>query len=117
MAGPYFGQRAWFTLYHSEKVQSCLDRYGDEIKRVLGVIESHLKKTGKPYLVGDKCTYADLAFMPWHWLIVYPPHLMGEGFVEEFKKNYPKTWEWDQKLNERPSVKKAREDRMKAMGK
>jgi glutathione S-transferase len=66
MIGPYFGQRAWFIFYHPEKnLTSCLDRYGNEIKRVLGVIDAHLKKTGTEYLVGDKCTYADLAFVPW----------------------------------------------------
>jgi len=51
--------------YHPEKdLTSCLDRYGNEIRRVLGVIDAHLKKTGSEYLVGDKCTYADLMFMP-----------------------------------------------------
>lgn len=115
-AGPYFGQRAWFILYHPEKnLTSCLDRYGNEIKRVLGVLDSHLKKTGKPYLVGDKATYADLAFVPWMWLILSPPHIMGEDFLKEWEKDYPACWKWISELNERPAVKKCREDRTKAV--
>lgn len=115
--GPYFGQRAWFKLYHPEKdLTSCLDRYGNEIRRVLSVINSHLKKSGKPYLVGDKVTYADLAFVPWHWLITLPPHLMGEEFLTEWQTAYPEAWAWNQRLQERPSVAKTREERLKALG-
>ena len=114
--GPYFGQRAWFTLYHPEKnLTSCLDRYGNEIKRVLGVIDSHLKASGREFLVGDKVTYADLAFVPWHWLLEYPPHLMGEDFVKEWKEKYPVCWAWNEKLQARPAVKKCRDERMEAI--
>jgi glutathione S-transferase len=94
---------------------SCLDRYGNEIRRVLGVIDAHLKKTGKSYLVGDKCTYADLAFVPWHWLLLSPPQIMGEGFAKEWQESYPKCWEWSERLLERDAVKKCREDRTKAI--
>lgn len=113
--GPYFGQRAWFVLYHPEKdLKSCLDRYGNEIRRVLGVINSHLKETGRPYLVGDKCTYADLAFVPWHWLLLSPPNIMGKDFAKEWETEYPEAWRWNQRLNGRPAVKAAREGREKA---
>lgn len=114
--GPYFGQRAWFILYHPEKdLKSCLDRYGNEIRRVLGVIDSHLKQSGTEYLVGNKVSYADLAFVPWHWLLEYPPHIMGEEFVGEWKEKYPVCWAWYQKLQERPAVKKCRDERMEAI--
>ena len=36
-----------------------------------------MKKGGGEWLVGEKCTYADLAFVPWYWLC---PAIMGEGF-------------------------------------
>lgn len=118
LSGPYFGQRAWFTLYHPEKdLTSVLDRYGNEIRRVIGVINSQLKKTGKPNLVGDKVTYADLAFVPWFWLIVLPPHLMGEDFTKEWETTHPEAWAWFQRLQALPSVTKVREDRLRAMGK
>jgi len=54
-----------------------LDRYGAEIWRVTGVIDATLKKSGGEWLVGDKCSYADLSFVPWYWLC---PAIMGEGF-------------------------------------
>ena len=79
------------------------------------MIDSHLKKTGQPYLVGDKCTYADLAFVPWHWLILSPPSIMGEDFPKEWEKEYPTCWKWSQTLLERESVKKCRDDRSKAI--
>lgn len=54
-----------------------LDRYGSEIWRVTSVLDAHLQKSGGEWLVGEKCTYADLAFVPWYWLC---PAIMGEGF-------------------------------------
>jgi glutathione S-transferase len=83
---------------------------------VIGVIDSHLKKTGNPYLVGSRCTYADLAFVPWHWLLLMPPNLMGESFASEWERDFPHAWAWNQRLHERASVTKAREERKKAMG-
>lgn len=64
-----------------------LDRYGAEIWRVTGVIEAQLKKNGD-WLVGDKCSYADLAFVPWYWLC---PAIMGEGFdkVSFYSSEFP----------------------------
>lgn len=111
--GPYFGQRAWFMMYHPEKnITSAIERYGTEIKRVLGVIDAHLRKTGQPYLVGDKLSYADLMFVPWNWLL---PFLMEEGFEKECEQSMPHYWAWYQKLQERPSVSKCRKDRENAM--
>lgn len=50
--GPYFGQASWFILYHEEKLQSAIDRYLREIRRVVGVLDRYLQ--GRDYLVGDK---------------------------------------------------------------
>lgn len=36
--------------------------------------------------------------------------------VQEWESKYPVSWAWYQKLQARPSVKKAREERQKAMG-
>ena len=83
--GPYFGQCGWsviripffsfpsplskarpirFNVLHPEKLPSAIERYSNEVKRVLGVLEQALR--GKQWLVGDKCTYADLAFVTWN---------------------------------------------------
>ncbi|KAI9663103.1 MAG: glutathione S- transferase, nitrogen catabolite repression regulator [Bathelium mastoideum] len=110
--GPYFGQKAWFTHFHPEKIASAIDRYANEIKRVTSVIDSHLSKSGKQWLVGDQITYADLAFVPWQQAV---PFLLGEeaGKLEE---DYPHYAAWNKRLNERESVKKVTADKMKAMG-
>ena len=59
--GPYYGQAAWFTWYHPEKIPSAVERYKNEIKRVLGVLNAVLEK--QEWLVGGKCTVADLSFI------------------------------------------------------
>ena len=59
---PYFGQAGWFKLFHPEKVPSALERYQKEILRVWGILESVLSE--REWLVGDKCTIADLSFIP-----------------------------------------------------
>ncbi|KAL1639649.1 hypothetical protein SLS58_007708 [Diplodia intermedia] len=99
--GPYFGQRVWFMKYHAEKLPSAVERYGNEIKRVTGVIDAHLKKQGTPYLLGDKISYADLVWVPWQSL--YP--IFGiDGW--DWKTEYPSFAAWNERLAERPAVKK-----------
>jgi glutathione S-transferase len=61
---PYFGQSSWFQFQHSEKIPSAIERYNNEIRRVFGVLDSVLAK--QKYLVGDKVTVADLAFITWN---------------------------------------------------
>ncbi|KAI9786523.1 MAG: glutathione S- transferase, nitrogen catabolite repression regulator [Peltula sp. TS41687] len=105
--GPYFGQKAWFSNYHSEKIASAEERYANEIRRVLGVIDAHLKKHGTPYLVGDKCTFADLAWVTWDallgWLV---PDL-------DTAKEFPAFHDWNERLQQRPAVKKVLEEKAK----
>ena len=58
---PYFGQAGWFTYYHPEKLPSAIERYRKEIVRVTGVLDSVLAE--RTWLVGDKLSAADLAFI------------------------------------------------------
>lgn len=76
------------------------------------VIDGHLAKTGTPYLVGDKVTYADLAFVPWQMAV---PWLLGEEHGQ-LEKDYPHYTAWNQRLMERESVKKIAADKAKASG-
>ncbi|KAL7006434.1 glutathione S- transferase, nitrogen catabolite repression regulator [Cystobasidiomycetes sp. EMM_F5] len=64
--GVPFGQAAWFQYFHKEKLPSAIERYQNEIVRVLGVIELHLKQTGQNFLLGEKATASDLAFITWN---------------------------------------------------
>jgi glutathione S-transferase len=67
-AGPLLGQCGWFTHLHPEKLPSALARYAGEIRRVLGVFEGVLaaKPADAQWLVGDRMTYADMAFVPYN---------------------------------------------------
>jgi glutathione S-transferase len=99
--GPYFGQAAWFNLFHPEKLESAQARYGNEIKRVAGVLDKVL--AGKQWLVGDKCTYADLAFVMWNTNIAYVMNGRPEGWDIEQFPNFKK---WQEAMLARDSVKK-----------
>ncbi|QIW97592.1 hypothetical protein AMS68_003110 [Peltaster fructicola] len=104
--GPYFGQATWFTRFHPEKIQSAIDRFINEIFRVVGVLELGLERNGSGWLVGDKCTYADLSFVTWA--------AVGEGQLKELEKydgfedKYPLYTAWLNRLGEREEVKKIR---------
>ena len=100
--GPYFGQAAWFLFYHSEQLPSAKERYLKEIDRVTGVLDSWLQT--HEFLVGTKCTFADLAFVPYGSLVYKMPKLNPEG--KSFNEKYPAYTAWLEKLMARPSAKK-----------
>lgn len=108
--GPYYGQAGWFSVYHPEKLPSAIERYAKEINRVTGVLDGYLAQQKQehggsagsdgPWLVGNKCSYADLAFIPWQRCI----DLMVNK--DEFDEdNFPHVKEWMGKMNSRESVK------------
>lgn len=97
-----------FRNYHPEKVPSAVERYANEVLRVTMVLNNVLE--GKQWLVGDKCTYADLSFI--HWA-KGAPLLLGDKQVD-FKKEYPNYDAWLQRMIERPAVKRMLEEQEKA---
>ncbi|KHN97233.1 glutathione-s-transferase theta, gst [Metarhizium album ARSEF 1941] len=107
--GPYFGQLIWFSRYHPEKIQSAVDRYASEVRRVTGVIDAHLKKHKTAYLVGDKVTYADLMFVPW---AVAVSSIAGDLLDLSGFDAYDA---WMDKLKGRPSTAKILKEREAAM--
>ena len=102
--GPYFGQATWFARFHPEKIQSATDRYVNEIDRVTGVLDKALQ--GKDWLVGDKCTYADLCFITWA--------NVGKGLLKQLNKmdlidKYANYKRWMAAMEERDVVKSVNE--------
>jgi len=99
--GPFYGQVGWFNVLHPEKLPSVQDRYTKQCERVLGVLDVALE--GKDWLVGDKCTYADLAFYMWNVVpplsIMYPPR-------ETPLAKFPDVMAWHERMGEREAVKK-----------
>lgn len=63
--GPMFGQFGHFYKYAGDKCDHPypLERYRSETKRLLGVLEAHLKD--RSFLVGEQYTIADMATVPW----------------------------------------------------
>ncbi|MCJ1452234.1 glutathione S- transferase, nitrogen catabolite repression regulator [Mycoblastus sanguinarius] len=55
------------SVAHPEKVPSAEERYLNEIKRVTRVLNT--APEDKEYLVGDKCSFADLSFIHWYVLM------------------------------------------------
>jgi glutathione S-transferase len=104
--GPYFGQAAWFGNFHPEKLPSATERYIKEIERVTMVLDTWLQKN--EYLVGDKCTYADLSFVT--WAAIVPWLTAGQDVTSKYKAYTA----WMGKLTERPSVKKVLADKAAA---
>ena len=96
-------------MFHSEKLPSAIERYQNEAIRVTKVLDSVLKKNGDGYLVGGKCTYADLAFVTWYSMF---PKLKPENFDTE--KETPHFDAWMKTLTARPAVKKILDERQNA---
>lgn len=100
--GPYFGQAAWFAMFHPEKIPSAIQRYKDQVVRVLMVLDKAL--AGKQYLVGDKATVADLSFLPWDVMV---PWFFGDEYASlDIEKKYPNYSAWRARLLARPAVQK-----------
>lgn len=102
--GPYFGQAAWFILFHPEKLPSAQSRYSNEIHRVVGVLDRVL--AGRDWLVGQKCTYADLAFVMWNIQIDYVLKDRPEGAERWDIAKYPNFKRWQEGMLGRESLKK-----------
>lgn len=59
--GPMQGQANHFFRYAPEQIQYGIDRYQNETRRLYKVLDTHLATTKQEYLVGNKCTIADIA--------------------------------------------------------
>lgn len=90
--GPYYGQGGWFRNYHAEKLPSAIERYQKEIRRVSGVLDSWLQSPNQ-WLVGNKLSYADLAFLPWQENV---PMIVEDWKPEE---EFPRLHDWMQRMH------------------
>lgn len=112
---PYYGQAVWFNKYHPERIPSAIERYVNEIKRVTGVLERHLAKQAHdgdgPWLVGNRFSYADAAFVSWQTIVAmfWEKEEFGAG-----GDGFPEVKGWMGRMMEREKVKKVM-DSMQAM--
>ena len=63
--GPMFGQVGFFNKFAGKDYEDKRprDRYVAESRRLLGVLDAHLK--GRAWVMGDDYTIADIAIFPW----------------------------------------------------
>ncbi|KAJ5701645.1 glutathione S-transferase [Penicillium malachiteum] len=104
---PNTGLTLWESgaiVQYGESPESAKLRYGAELKRIVGVLDNGLSK--QEWLVGDKCTYADLAFVMWSMQI---PFFMASRTGEHAWKpeEVPHFTRWQNTMMARPSVLKA----------
>jgi glutathione S-transferase len=112
--GPYYGQAAWFKIFHNEKVPSAVERYVKETIRVTAVLEEHLGRENRqhgsigdgPWLVGNKFTYADAAWVPWQ-IVFAKVFQKEEGYDVD---DYPLVKEWLGKMSARAGWKEVLEN-------
>ncbi|GMM29737.1 glutathione peroxidase [Martiniozyma asiatica (nom. inval.)] len=126
---PMIGQALHFKYFHSISVPSAVDRYVDEVRRVYGVVEMALSERREAlimeldadnaasysagltplsqsryfnhpvWLVGDRCTVADLCFVPWNYVV--------DRVGIDIKAEFPEVYKWTRHMMGRPGVARA----------
>lgn len=60
------GQAIHFLRYASEEIPYGISRYQNETRRLYRVLDNALAKSTSGFIVGDRCTIADIA--SWCWV-------------------------------------------------
>jgi GST-like protein len=92
--GPMFGQAHHFMRFAKEKVPYGIERYGNETRRLYGVMDRRLGEA--PYLAGEY-SIADIATYP--WVSRYEYHQVNLG-------NFPNVKRWFDGIGARPAVQR-----------
>ena len=103
--GPMLGQHGHFALYADEKHPYAIDRYHAEARRLYGVLDGQLGRTGA-FVAGEDYTIADMAIFPWAMT-----H-KAQGFTLD---DWPQVKRWYAQVRARPALQRGlaigREDR------
>ncbi len=95
--GPMFGQAGHFTIYAHEKVPYGIERYSNEARRLLGVMDKAL--SAQRYIAGDDYSIADIAIYPWTVSALRIPTI---GNFDP----WPAVAAWREKIASRPAVQR-----------
>ena len=93
-----------FNLFQHPKVPAAIERYNAQVARILGVLNTVLEN--KEWLVGDKCTYADLSFFMWNNTL---PYTIQAPEGTDAWQPYPHVKAWPDCMAAREAVKKTLE--------
>lgn len=97
--GPMQGQANHFNHYAPEKIEYGVNRYVNETRRLYGVLDKRLSESKSGYLVGNKCTIADIAH--WGWIA-------AAGYAGIDVSEFPHLQAWEDRMLKRPAVEKGR---------
>lgn len=92
--GPMLGQNGHFLLYAQEKIPYAIDRYGSEVRRLYGVLDRQLERTGA-HVAGAEYSIADIACFPW---------VMTHKAQQLTLDDWPNVKRWFAELRARPQV-------------
>ena len=91
--GPMAGQLSHFVNYALGEHPYARERYANEYRRCLGVLERRL--TGREYIVDD---YSIVDMACWPWILIAKP--LGQSLDE-----FPNVSRWRNAIKERPAVR------------
>ena len=94
--GPMSGQMGHFNVYAPEKIPYAIERYGNEVTRLHGVMDKRLAE--REWLAGSAYSIADMASYP--WIGAYdklPPDFAA----------FPNLQRWHQAIAARPATQRA----------
>ena len=92
--GPMFGQAAHFIYYAKDKHPYAIERYSNELVRLMRVMDNHL--TNHKWFAGDNYTIADMAILPWVAGAVDSPAMPARKHLSE----------WVKRMKARPAVER-----------
>ncbi len=93
--GPMFGQYGHFNNYAKERLAYPLERYGNEVKRLHGVLDKRLGQAR--WLAGEEYSIADIITYPW----LRFPERRGVDMAD-----YPNVKRWFDAIDARPAVQR-----------
>jgi GSH-dependent disulfide-bond oxidoreductase len=94
--GPMAGQAIHFRRYAPAPIDYAIARYGDEVNRLFGVMNTRL--ADRPFLAGRSYSIADIACVGW----VRLAERAGQDLAD-----FPNLKRWFETIRARPAVKRA----------
>ena len=92
--GPMCGQAGHFINYATEEVPYALERYGNEVRRLYGVLDKRLEGCE---FIADEYSVADIAC--WPWIALHGHHRIDPA-------DFPNVKRWYDAIGERDAVKR-----------
>ena len=96
--GPMFGQASHFAVYAKEKLPYAIDRYVNEVKRLIGVLDTRL--ADREFVAGAY-SIADMAIYPWVRSAVERRVTVTDA------SGFPQVVRWLAAIGARPAVERA----------